>query len=137
MQIQLLSERATVPVHSEGDAGYDLASAVDMNIPSGEFRVVCTDIAMAIPSGYYGRIAPRSGLASKKGINVHAGVIDSGYRGNIGCLLMNHGKEAFEIKQGDRIAQLIITQIATPVLEIVEKLSDTDRGSKGYGSSGV
>lgn len=90
-----------------------------------------------MPAGCYGRVAPRSGLAAKHGIDVGAGVIDEDYRGNIGVVLFNHGKEAFEIKRGDRIAQLICERIVYPVLEEVEKLTETVRGAGGFGSTGT
>ena len=99
--------------------------------------LVHTDLAVAIPHGYYGRVAPRSGLALKKHIDVGAGVIDSDYRGPLGVVLFNHGEADFEVQPGDRIAQLIITAIATPEVVAVENLDDTERGAGGFGSTGV
>ncbi|NXG72350.1 DUT protein, partial [Baryphthengus martii] len=132
-----LSENASAP--SKGSAraaGYDLYSAYDCVIPPMEKAVVKTDIQIALPSGCYGRVAPRSGLAAKHFIDVGAGVIDEDYRGNVGVVLFNFGKETFEVKKGDRIAQLICERICYPELEEVQALDDTERGEGGFGSTG-
>lgn len=132
-----LSERATTP--SRGSckaAGYDLYSAYDYVIPAKEKALVKTDIQIAVPSGCYGRVAPRSGLAAKHFIDVGAGVIDEDYRGNVGVVLFNFGSEAFQVKKGDRVAQLICERIFYPTLEELSVLDDTDRGSGGFGSTG-
>lgn len=92
---------------------------------------------MAIPSGYYGRVAPRSGLAVKHFIDVGAGVIDEDYRGPLGVVLFNHGQNDFAVKKGDRIAQLLLEKIATPDIEVVEDLDETERGAGGFGSTGI
>ncbi|NWU78182.1 DUT protein, partial [Onychorhynchus coronatus] len=132
-----LSENAFAPSRgSARAAGYDLYSAYDCVIPPMEKAVVKTDIQIALPSGCYGRVAPRSGLAAKHFIDVGAGVIDEDYRGNVGVVLFNFGKETFEVKKGDRIAQLICERIYYPELEEVEALDDTDRGEGGFGSTG-
>ncbi len=86
--------------------------------------------------GYYGRIAPRSGLAAKYGIDVLAGVCDASYRGEVGVVLINHGNAAFPIKPGDRIAQLIIEACAPVTWRVVDQLSDTSRSNGGFGSTG-
>lgn len=112
-------------------------SAYDCTIAAGDKAIVLTDLAIEVPAGCYGRVAPRSGLAAKHGIDVGAGVIDEDYRGNIGVILFNHGKEAFVVKRGDRIAQLICERIVYPVLEEVEKLTATERGAGGFGSTGT
>ena len=99
-----------------------------------------TDIAMAISPGYYGRVAPRSGLAVKHHIDVGAGVIDADYRGNVGVVLFNHSDNEFVITKGDRVAQLVITKIILPeVVEVedLDALGATERGAGGYGSTGV
>ncbi|NXB15190.1 DUT protein, partial [Rhagologus leucostigma] len=132
-----LSENAFAPSRgSARAAGYDLYSAYDCVIPPMEKAVVKTDIQIALPSGCYGRVAPRSGLAAKHFIDVGAGVIDEDYRGNVGVVLFNFGKETFEVKRGDRIAQLICERIYYPELEEVEALDDTERGEGGFGSTG-
>ncbi|XP_054070320.1 deoxyuridine 5'-triphosphate nucleotidohydrolase, mitochondrial isoform X1 [Rissa tridactyla] len=132
-----LSENASTPSRgSARAAGYDLYSAYDCVIPPMEKAVVKTDIQIALPSGCYGRVAPRSGLAAKHFIDVGAGVIDEDYRGNVGVVLFNFGKETFEVKKGDRIAQLICERIFYPELEEVQTLDDTERGEGGFGSTG-
>ncbi|XP_066885308.1 deoxyuridine 5'-triphosphate nucleotidohydrolase, mitochondrial isoform X4 [Kogia breviceps] len=116
-----LSEHATAPTKgSERAAGYDLYSAYDYTVPPMEKALVKTDIQIALPSGCYGRVAPRSGLAAKHFIDVGAGVIDEDYRGNVGVVLFNFGKEKFEVKKGDRIAQLICERIFYPEIEEVQ-----------------
>ncbi|NXL27551.1 DUT protein, partial [Glaucidium brasilianum] len=132
-----LSENACTPSRgSARAAGYDLYSAYDCVIPPMEKAVVKTDIQIALPSGCYGRVAPRSGLAANHFIDVGAGVIDEDYRGNVGVVLFNFGKESFEVKKGDRIAQLICERICYPELEEVQVLDDTERGEDGFGSTG-
>ncbi|XP_054421433.1 deoxyuridine 5'-triphosphate nucleotidohydrolase, mitochondrial isoform X1 [Pteronotus mesoamericanus] len=132
-----LSEHATAPTKgSSRAAGYDLYSAYDYTVPPMEKALVKTDIQIALPAGCYGRVAPRSGLAAKYFIDVGAGVIDEDYRGNIGVVLFNFGKEKFEVKKGDRIAQLICERIFYPEIEEVQGLDDTERGSGGFGSTG-
>ncbi|XP_048193124.1 deoxyuridine 5'-triphosphate nucleotidohydrolase, mitochondrial-like [Perognathus longimembris pacificus] len=128
---------ATAPTRvSARAAGYDLYSAYDYTIPPMEKALVKTDIQIALPSGCYGRVAPRSGLAAKHFIDVRAGVIDEDYRGNVGVILFNFGKEKFEVKKGDRIAQLICERIFYPEIEEIQVLDDTERDSGGFGSTG-
>ncbi|XP_058397507.1 deoxyuridine 5'-triphosphate nucleotidohydrolase, mitochondrial isoform X2 [Diceros bicornis minor] len=117
-----LSEHATAPTKgSARAAGYDLYSAYDYTVPPMEKALVKTDIQIALPSGCYGRVA---------------GVIDEDYRGNVGVVLFNFGKEKFEVKKGDRIAQLICERIFYPEIEEVQVLDITERGSGGFGSTG-
>ena len=100
--------------------------------------MVPTGIAVAIPHGYAGLVAPRSGLAARHGISVvnGPGVVDSGYRGEIGAILINHGSEEIRIRRGDRIAQLVVVAVPQISLEEVDDLAETDRGSGGFGSTG-
>ena len=115
LRCQLLSGDAAVPVRgSAGAAGYDLSAAHDCLVPAHGKALIKTDVAMAIPDGYYCQIAPRSSLAWKNHIDVGAGVIDSDYRGNIGVILFNHGSTELKVEKGMRIAQIIITKIETP-----------------------
>jgi dUTP pyrophosphatase len=116
---------------------FDHCSAEDTVIPARGKGIVKTDLSIAIPHGTYARIAPRSGLAVKKFIDTGAGVVDEDYRGNVGVVLFNHSDEDFEVKQGDRVAQLILERIMTPRVEEVESLDETTRGAGGYGSTGV
>nr|AWN09326.1 dUTPase [Orf virus]AWN09327.1 dUTPase [Orf virus] len=137
LQVVRLSQNATIPTRgSPGAAGLDLCSAYDCVIPSHSSRVVFTDLLIKLPPGCYGRIAPRSGLAVKHFIDVGAGVIDEDYRGNVGVVLFNFGNSDFEVKKGDRIAQLICERISRPAVQEVNSLDDTDRGDSGFGSTG-
>ncbi|KAA0164428.1 hypothetical protein FNF31_02352 [Cafeteria roenbergensis] len=117
-------------------AGYDLSAAHDGTIPARGKALIKTDLAVAIPEGCYGRVAPRSGLAWKHSIDVGAGVIDADYRGNVGVILFNLSDTAFDVKAGDRIAQLVLERIATPDVVEVDDLEASDRGAGGFGSTG-
>merc|ERR1712027_207287 len=132
-----LSENAYAPTKgSARAAGYDLRSAYDCTIPANGKAIVKTDIQIRVPEGTYGRIAPRSGLAAKHHIDVGAGVVDEDYTGNVGVVLFNHAQVEFEIKKGDRIAQLVCEKIEYPEIEEVASLNSTDRGEGGFGSTG-
>jgi dUTP pyrophosphatase len=132
-----LSEHAYEPTRgSEQAAGFDLRSAYEYTVPASGKAVVLTDIQIALPDGCYGRVAPRSGLAAKHFIDVGAGVIDQDYRGNVGIVLFNFGKEDFKVARGDRVAQLILERIFIPKLVEMKSLDDTDRGDGGFGSTG-
>ncbi|KAJ0172265.1 hypothetical protein K1T71_012238 [Dendrolimus kikuchii] len=133
-----LSEHA-FPPHKGSDkaAGFDLKSAYDYAVPARGKELVKTDLQIEVPSGCYGRVAPRSGLAVKNFIDVGAGVIDMDYRGNVGVVLFNHSDTDFVVKKGDRIAQLICEKICYPTLVEVPKLSETERGEDGFGSTGT
>ncbi|CAN0362537.1 unnamed protein product [Pylaiella littoralis] len=138
MQVKKLSENAIMPVRgSEHAAGFDLASAYETTVPAGRQALVKTDLSIAIPPNTYARIAPRSGLAVKKMIDCGAGVVDYDYRGPVGVVLFNHGSEDFKIEKGDRVAQLILERICMADIEEVSELSETTRGSGGFGSTGV
>lgn len=133
-----LSENATIPTRgSEYSAGLDLSSAYDYIVPAHNKQLIKTDLSFSIPLSHYGRIAPRSGLASKNFIDVGAGVIDSDYRGNVSVLLFNHSDVDFVVNKSDRVAQLIIEKIFLPTLVEVDELDNTIRGEGGFGSTGV
>lgn len=133
-----LSEFATYPTRgSKTAAGLDLYAAYDYVIKSMGKEMIKTDISVAIPEGHYGRVAPRSGLAWKHSIDVGAGVIDEDYRGPLNVILFNFGDQDFEIKRGDRIAQLICEKISHPEVVGVDDLDKTERGANGFGSTGV
>ena len=121
---------------SSSAAGLDLYSIEPVSLAPNERRLVRTGLAVAIPDGFYGRIAPRSGLATKHGVDVLAGVIDADYRGEIQCLLHNTSDETVELPAQTKICQLIIEKIITPTPEWVDDLTDTVRGSGGFGSTG-
>jgi len=137
LKVKRLTQNATLPKRSTPfAAGYDLASASNCKIPARGKFLVLTDLSIQIPDGCYGRIAPRSSLAWKHFIDVGAGVIDTDYRGNIGVILFNHSDEIFEVRKGDRIAQLILERIYTPEVQEVDNLDITNRGDGGFGSTG-
>jgi dUTP pyrophosphatase len=137
LKFKKLDPRATLPTRgSAAAAGLDLYSIEVVNLQSMERQLVRTGLAVAIPEGFYGRIAPRSGLATKSGIDVLAGVIDADYRGEIQCLLHNTGNETVELPPQAKVCQLIIEKIITPAPEFVDDLTDTTRGSGGFGSTG-
>jgi dUTP pyrophosphatase len=137
IQISKLTEKAKIPTQgSIYAAGYDLYAAEEGIINSFSRKLIKTNIAVSIPQGYYGRIAPRSGLAYKNGIDVLAGVIDADYRGDIGVILFNSDKKDFIVKEGDRIAQLIIEKCHSVEWGEVAKLEDSVRSDGGFGSTG-
>lgn len=117
-------------------AGLDIYSIEDLTIGSQQRSLARTGLAVAIPEGYYGRLAPRSGLASQRGLDVLAGVIDADYRGEIGCLLYNTSDETLHLPAQSKICQLIIEKIIAPTAVWVDDLISTTRGSGGFGSTG-
>lgn len=121
----------------DSDAGADLRAAESLTISPGEHVAVKTGTCVAITEGYYGHIQSRSGLAMKHGIFVLTGTIDSGYRGEIIVILGNFGKEPFTIEEGDRIAQLVIMPYVRANFNLVNRLEYSDRGTNGYGSTGI
>lgn len=138
LKIQKIEERTVAPSYAKaGDAGMDLYSAEDLILGAGERRAVRTGIKMEIPDGYVGLIWDRSGMAFNNGIKTMAGVVDSGYRGEVKVVLMNLSKEDFEIKKGYKIAQMIIQKFESPEIEITDSLSDSQRGDNGFGSTGL
>ncbi|CAI2166419.1 16060_t:CDS:2 [Funneliformis geosporum] len=136
--VKRLTSKAKLPFRGSGQAaGYDLFSAADMVIPAEGKALIPTDLSIGIPAGTYGRVAPRSGLALKNFIDCGAGVIDPDYRGPLGVLLFNHSKLDHQVKEGDRIAQLILERIRTPNVIEVDELEGTERGLNGFGSTGL
>jgi dUTP pyrophosphatase len=124
-----------------GDAGYDLYAREPAHIsPRGGRAVIPTGIALAIPPGYGGFVQPRSGLAFRHGITClnSPGLVDAGYRDEVRVILVNlDPTEPFEVKRGDRIAQLVVQRVEQVVWQVVDTLDDTDRGRGGFGSTGV
>ncbi|OVE74526.1 hypothetical protein BVX95_02345 [archaeon D22] len=141
-QVKVLIERLDkdleLPTYAkEDDAAMDLRSSEDVKFLPGEKKIVKTGVKMAIPRGYAGLIWDRSGMAAKHSMHTMAGVIDSGYRGEIGIVLVNLGKEDFYIEKGMRIAQILIQPVLNTFVEEVDKLEEnTERGAGGFGSSG-
>jgi len=137
LNFKKLDPRAMLPTRgSVAAAGLDIFVIEDLTIPPGGRCLARTGLAVAIPEGYYGRLAPRSGLATKKGLDTLAGVIDADYRGEIGCLLYNAGEETLHLPAQSKICQLILEKIVTPTPVWADELADTDRGSGGFGSTG-
>ena len=132
-----LSGEAITPVKSSPQSvGFDLASPRNAIIPPGSWITLFTDISIQLPPGTYGRVAPRSGLAALHRISVDAVVIDPDYTGNLCVVLINRSSKPFAICAGDRIAQLICEKAEYPVLREIRDLRATERGTKGFGSSG-
>lgn len=141
MKVKLIHPLARVPYRgSQHSAGLDLCSVEQLFIWPGERKVISTGICIEISTGFYGQVAPRSGLAVKHGIMTMAGVIDADYRGEIKVVLYNSNADEqakFEVSPGDRIAQLILLAVADFPIEVVTELSDTVRADGGFGSTGV
>ncbi len=121
----------------DSDAGLDLKSAEAIVVPSKGKCIIKTGIKVAIPDGCFGLLYSRSGLSAKHGLQIGAGIIDKNYRGEIMCVMYNHSDTDFTINYGDRIAQLLTIPINLDRYEKVSSLDETDRGDKGFGSSGV
>jgi dUTP pyrophosphatase len=137
LEVKLLSDKATLPSKANRfDAGFDLYASEHYLISPNKRQLISTDVAMAIPIGHVGLIWPRSGLAVKQGLDIFAGVIDSGYRGGVKVCLYNSSNGIVEIMEGDRIAQLLIQKVDNFFIRKVQELDDTNRGSGGFGSSG-
>jgi dUTP pyrophosphatase len=137
LKVKILKADAQIPLRaSNGSVGYDLYACDDIVILPMNKALVSTGLAVEIPEGCYGRIAPRSGLSAKKFIDVGAGVIDRDYRQEVKVLLFNFGVEVYFVKKGDRIAQLILERIETPDVIVVSELTATTR-TGGFGSTGT
>ena len=138
VKVKRLNESATIPTKANNlDAGWDLYSSENLLIEPNSRGLVKTGISFEIPDGHVGLIWPRSGMAVKYGIDVFAGVIDAGYRGEIGVCLFNSSEEDFYIQQGDRIAQILFQNASQNKLIEVSGLNNSERGQEGFGSSGI
>lgn len=126
---------------SKGSSGMDIYADIDgeITIAPGEIRLVSSGLYMSIPEGFEVQVRPRSGLAVKHGISIvnTPGTIDSDYRGLVGIILINHGKEVFTIKRADRIAQLVVNKVTQADLDFVDELDETARAQGGFGHTGV
>ncbi|HZI61739.1 MAG TPA: dUTP diphosphatase [Pyrinomonadaceae bacterium] len=137
LRFKQLDSRAVLPRRGSAlAAGLDICSIEDVELQPKQRATVRTGLAVAIPPGFYGRVAPRSGLAAKNGLDVLAGVIDSDYRGEICCVLYNTGDESITLPAGGKICQLVVEQIITPEAAWVNDLDETARGAGGFGSTG-
>ena len=138
IKVKKISEEAVAPFyHHKGDAGLDLYSSEEVILKSGERAKVKTGIAMEIPDGYAGLVWDKSGVAANYGIKTMAGVVDSCYRGEISVVLINLSDKDFKVEKKQKIAQMLIQKIENPEIEIVESLGDSERGEKGFGSTGA
>jgi dUTP pyrophosphatase len=140
IDIEVVSSDEQLPTYAqEGDAGADLRASEEVTINPGQHLLVKTGVSAAIPDGYVGMVCSRSGLALKSGVFVlnAPGIVDSGYRGEIGVILKNFGPFPFEVKVGDRIAQLLIQKVESANFVKVDVLSETTRGDGGFGSTGT
>ncbi len=136
LRFKQLDPKAVLPARGSAlAAGLDLCSIEDVELQPKQRAMVPTGLAVAIPPGFYGRVAPRSGLAAKNGLDVLAGVIDSDYRGEIRCVLYNTGEQTISLPAGSKICQLIVEQIITPEAMWVNDLDQTARGAGGFGST--
>lgn len=139
VKLQRISEDAIVPDRAYSDAaGFDLYSIEQAILPPGGRRLIRTGWNIQLPPGTEGQVRPRSGLALKHGITVlnSPGTIDADYRGEIGVVLINHGSEPFQVEKGSKIAQLVFATVAPACVEVVDELEDSQRGARGYGSTG-
>ena len=138
MEVQRLCSQAIIPRRATpGSVGYDLFSIEAVTVNPNELACVSTGIAIKLPVGTYGRVAPRSGFSVKHNTHVGAGVIDPDYTGEIKVVLYNVGTSSVQIKAFDRIAQLIVEKCSTPQVIEVSALKDTSRGQGGFGSTGI
>lgn len=138
LRISKLEKDSIIPSRANAsDAGYDLYAVIETIIPARGRGLIRTGIAMEIPSGHVGLIWPRSGLAVKAGLDVLAGVIDSGYRGEICIVLQNHTDHDYIVRKHDRAAQILIQEVTTVQIKTVSNLDKSDRGTGGFGSSGI
>jgi len=143
LRVKILRAEAKPPAQmSAGASGFDLHACLDTEfkvLGVGQRMVVPTGIAVSIPPGYEGQVRPRSGLAKNQGLTVlnTPGTVDFDYRGEIGVILINLGQEPFSVKNGERIAQLVVTPVPRMAIEIVDELDETSRGAGGFGSTGV
>lgn len=139
VRFKKINPDAILPAYAhQGDAGLDVRSVEDLTIPPGKRALVKTGFVMELPSDAEAQVRPRSGLALKFGVTVlnSPGTIDSGYRGEVGVILINHGDQPFEVRKGDRIAQIVIARFIHADIVEVESLDSSERGSGGFGSTG-
>jgi dUTP pyrophosphatase len=136
-------EGLALPAYQSADAaGLDLLAAVPEDQPvalaAGAYAIIPTGLVIALPSGFEAQVRPRSGLAAKHGVTVlnSPGTIDADYRGEVCVLLINHGKEPFTVRRGERIAQMVIAPVVQAELAVATSLTSTARGSGGFGSTG-
>jgi len=133
------NDESLAPIRKDGDVGFDLKSIEDKSINPGSVELINCGFKMEMPDNFEAQIRPRSGLALKYHVTVlnTPGTVDPSYRGDICVILINQGSETFNIKRGDRIAQMIFNKVELPELKIVSQLTETERGEGGFGSTGI
>ncbi len=139
LKVKKLVDHAMLPKYAHpGDAGLDLFAAEAITLAAGGSGIVKTGISIELPEGTEAQVRPRSGLALKHAVTVlnSPGTVDEGYRGEVGVIMINHGKEDFHIEQGMKIAQMLVKPVYTVEVAEVDELSDTSRGEGGFGSTG-
>lgn len=138
VRIQKLDQEARVPEYAhQGDAGMDMFSLTEVTLAPGARTVVPTGVAMQVPEGFVALVWDKSGRAVKDGVTTLAGVIDSGYRGEVGIVLLNTSDQELVIEKHQKVAQILIQPVHSAQLEVVESLEDSDRGEGGFGSTGL
>ena len=140
VKFRIIDPSAILPSYAHpGDAGMDIRSVEDLTIAPGERALVHTGLVMILPPGYEAQVRPRSGLALKNGITVlnSPGTIDEGYRGEVGVILANFGKEPFKVEKGSKIAQIVVSPCTRAEIALTDEVDGTDRGTGGFGSTGV
>ncbi len=140
VKVKKIHEDAKIPAYAhEGDSGMDLYSVEETILQPGETKLVKTGLQIAVPKGFEAQVRPKSGLAAKFGITVlnTPGTVDSGYRGEVMVILVNHGKEEYKVEKGKKIAQMVIAKVEEAKIEVVEDLEDTTRKDGGFGSTGL
>ncbi len=144
IKVKRLDNNPDLPLpsyHSDGSSGLDLCAAVeeDLTLKAGEIRLIPTGLSISLPRGYEAQVRPRSGLALRHGLGLvnSPGTIDADYRGEIGVIVINWGKEPFTIHRGDRIAQMVIGKVYRARIEEVDEIDPTRRGEGGFGHSGI
>jgi len=140
LQFKRIHPDAVLPSYAHpSDAGMDVRSVADLTIAPGERALVPTGLVMILPPLYEAQVRPRSGLALKSGVTVlnAPGTIDSGYRGEVGVILINLGSADFKVNKGDKIAQIVVAPVTQPLIAETDSVDETDRGSGGFGSTGI
>ena len=140
VKVKKIHKDAKIPAYAhEGDSGMDLYSVEETILQPGETKLVKTGLQIAVPKGFEAQVRPKSGLAAKFGVTIlnTPGTVDSGYRGEVMIILVNHGKEEYKVEKGKKIAQMVIAKVEEAKIEVVEDLDDTTRKDGGFGSTGL
>ena len=139
LKVKKIHPDAIIPSYAHpGDSGMDVYSIENYSLSPGSRILVQTGLKVEFSEGYEIQVRPKSGLALKSGITVlnTPGTVDSGYRGEIGVILINHSRETYSVKKGDKVAQIVLAPVVKMIIKEIENLSDTSRGEGGFGSTG-